>query len=97
MTSKLRTILVLGSGLMTDAIITYLLSSPKVPSAPIQNRIHIASNVLEEAKVMAEKKGLDRCTYSEVNVKDGRSLKPLISASDIVISYTPAFLHPHVA
>jgi saccharopine dehydrogenase-like NADP-dependent oxidoreductase len=41
--------------------------------------------------------GVDRCSYSEVNVEDSSSIKPLIEAADIVISYIPAFLHIHVA
>ncbi len=35
--------------------------------------------------------------YSEVNVLDDKSLKPIIYVSDIVISFVPAFLHIHVA
>ena len=46
--------------------------------------------------MMAEKKGLDRCTYSEVDVLNPSTLKPLIYTCDIVVSYIPAFLHHHV-
>jgi saccharopine dehydrogenase-like NADP-dependent oxidoreductase len=46
---------------------------------------------------MAQRKNPERCTYSEVNVQDAKSLKPLIYTCDLVISYIPAFLHIHVA
>lgn len=59
--------------------------------------IHIASNILKDAKHMATKKGLNRCTYSEVDVANAATLKPLVFACDIVISYIPAFLHHYVA
>ena len=62
----------------------------------IQHKIHIASNIVEDAKKLAEKMGLDRCTFSEVDVQSSASLKPLVENSDIVISYIPAFLHHHV-
>lgn len=53
--------------------------------------------MLSDAKSLAEKRGVDRCTYSEVNVEESASLKPIIYIADIVISYVPAFLHLNVA
>jgi saccharopine dehydrogenase-like NADP-dependent oxidoreductase len=52
---------------------------------------------LIDAKKLAEKKGLDRCTYSEVNVEKPESLAPLVYVTDIVVSYVPAIFHHHIA
>ena len=88
-----------GIRFRSDGIISHYLPSfkPKGIVAFIKNRIHVGSNILADAEKMAKKKGLDRCTYSEVNVEDLASLKPLVYTSDVVISYVPAFLHIHVA
>lgn len=47
----MKTILLLGSGMMAETVINYLLINPN-------HRIHIASHILEESKKLAEKKGL---------------------------------------
>jgi saccharopine dehydrogenase-like NADP-dependent oxidoreductase len=75
---------------MAESVITYLLSNPK-------NRVHVGSNNLAESMKIAEKKGLDRCTYSEINVSDSAALKSLIYTSDIIISYVPTNFHVPVA
>ena len=47
-------------------------------SSDIQHKVHIASNIVEDAQKLAEKKGLERCSFSEVDVQNSASLKPLV-------------------
>ena len=56
----------------------------------------IASHLPKEAEALALKNG-ERCSHYEVNVQDANSLGPLVEKADVVVSYIPAFLHPHVA
>lgn len=55
-----RHILLLGSGLMAEAVVIQLLKRK-------ENKIHIASNIVADAKKIADKYP-DNLTYSEVDV-----------------------------
>jgi alpha-aminoadipic semialdehyde synthase len=63
----------------------------------IKNHIHVASDIEEQAQKLAEKLGINRCSYSKVDVTNPNSLGPLVDNAEIVVSYVPAFLHMHVA
>ncbi|EWS73277.1 saccharopine dehydrogenase (macronuclear) [Tetrahymena thermophila SB210] len=88
MASKEHKILLLGSGLMAEAVVDYLLKRQ-------ENHIMIASNIEKDAQTLAQKK--QRCQSAYVDVTSEDSLTPLISNCDLVISYVPAIFHPNVA
>lgn len=61
----------------------------------IQNVVTIASNIVADAIKIAQK--YNNCKGCEVDVTDSNSLGPLVSASDVVISYVPAVMHIPIA
>ena len=93
----MRRILFLGSGLMAESVLNYLLLNKKVMIDWFQNLIHIASNVLKDAQHLAETKDIQRCTFSQIDVNDAQELKKIVFTADIVISYVPSFLHLPIA
>ncbi|EGR30969.1 saccharopine dehydrogenase, putative [Ichthyophthirius multifiliis] len=84
----MKNILLLGSGLMSETVVDYLLQRP-------ENYIMIASNIEKDAQAIAIRK--QRCNSSYVDVKNDQSLQSLIQNVDIVISYVPAVFHPLIA
>eukprot|EP00331_Platyophrya_macrostoma_P034960 CAMPEP_0176447832 /NCGR_PEP_ID=MMETSP0127-20121128/25312_1 /TAXON_ID=938130 /ORGANISM="Platyophrya macrostoma, Strain WH" /LENGTH=488 /DNA_ID=CAMNT_0017834445 /DNA_START=26 /DNA_END=1492 /DNA_ORIENTATION=- len=87
MQSSIKRVLLLGSGYMSESVADFILRRP-------ENHVLIASDKLHEAKAVAEK--FKRCEYTQLDVTNQKELLPLVEKSDIVISYVPAFLHPHV-
>lgn len=86
---KEKNILVLGSGMMVEPLIDYLLKRK-------ENKITIASDVHESAKSICDKKS--RCFPEKIDViKDELKLGDLVKSHDLVISFVPAFLHMYVA
>lgn len=83
-----KTILLLGSGLMAVTVVEYLMKRPDF-------HIIIASNIVKDAEDMA--RGKKNVSFAEVNVKDPKSLAPLVRKSDVVISYVPWTMHKFVA
>jgi saccharopine dehydrogenase-like NADP-dependent oxidoreductase len=90
-----KKILVLGSGLISEPLIDYLMKRD-------ENKITIASNNTEELKIMMNRKknqknfdNLRSHFLDVVNQKD--QLLNLISKNDIVIGLVPAFLIIYVA
>lgn len=98
-----KAILVLGSGLVSEPCVSYLLKR-------VENHITIASNNLLEANNLIknsilhcatfkeEREGIEkRLRASEINVlKDKPQLYKLISESDLVISLVPSSFHIYV-
>lgn len=60
----MKKILFLGSGLMAESVINYLLLNKNVRLFLYKNLIHIASNNLKDAQHLAESKDVQRCTFS---------------------------------
>ncbi|KAI9014374.1 Saccharopine dehydrogenase-domain-containing protein [Phycomyces nitens] len=87
-TVKLKTVLLLGSGMVAGPLVEHLLKRPDV-------RVVVASNMENEAKALvrnhsrAESVGLDISNVSQ--------LSGLVSKADVVVSFVPAFLHTKVA
>jgi alpha-aminoadipic semialdehyde synthase len=92
---KKKKILILGSGLISEPLIDYLMKRP-------ENKITIASNNLIEMKNMLEKKK-DNNNYSNLGttyidvVKQKPELINLISKNDIIVGLVPGFLIIYVA
>jgi len=89
MESKEKNILILGSGMMVEPLIDYLLKRK-------ENKITIASDIYEIAKSISDKKS--RCFPEKIDVvNDESKLGELVKSHDLVISFIPAFLHMYVA
>jgi alpha-aminoadipic semialdehyde synthase len=89
MENKEKNILILGSGMMVEPLIDYLLKRE-------ENKITIASDIYEIAKSISDKKS--RCFPEKIDVvKDELKLRDLVKSHDLVISFIPAFLHMYVA
>lgn len=61
---KTRNILLFGSGLMAETVVIYLLKRPEVHRFLLQNVIHIASNIVADAKKIVDRNDKTRCTFS---------------------------------
>jgi alpha-aminoadipic semialdehyde synthase len=86
---KKKSILILGSGLVSEPVIDYLLKRP-------ENHIILASNSQEQInKIISKKRNLN--TYIFDIIKNKEKLTELVKASDLVISLIPPFLHIFVA
>ena len=82
---KTKSILILGSGLVSEPVIDYLLKRP-------ENHIILASNSQEQInKIISKKRNLN--TYIFDIIKNKEKLTELVKASDLVISLIPPFLH----
>ena len=81
--------LVLGSGMVAGPLVDYLHGSSQ------KYQVTIASNVQSEAEALAKKR--ERITVTNLDVRDAEALGRLIRASDCVVSFIPATLHPIVA
>jgi saccharopine dehydrogenase-like NADP-dependent oxidoreductase len=89
--NKTKQILILGSGMMVEPLIDYLLRSP-------DNRITIGTNMISSAQMIIEKKNNTKLNAQELDVvQDESTLRALIRKSNLVVSYIPAFLHEIVA
>lgn len=86
--SATKKVLLLGSGLMSETVIDYLLKRK-------ENVITVASNIIKDAEKICSTR--ERCTPKPLDVNDQEGLKGLVRDADIVISYVPAFLHPKIA
>jgi saccharopine dehydrogenase-like NADP-dependent oxidoreductase len=86
-----KNILILGSGMMVEPLIDYLLKS-KI------NKILVATNMLDSAKQIVSKKGNSNLSCDDLDViKDKEKLNRFVRMSDIVISYLPPVLHIIIA
>lgn len=86
-----KKILVLGSGMMVEPLIDFLLKHPK-------NRITVATNMMQAFKIIMDKKKNPNLSAEELDVlQDVEKLNKLVKSSDIVISYLPPFLHGTIA
>lgn len=94
---KEKKVLLFGSGLMAEAVVSHLLRNPNVCFNLFKNMITIATNLIEEAKKISERTEPKRCQYTLIDVTKEDDVLKLIEKSDIVISYVPAFLHLHIA
>ncbi len=63
---------------MAETVVKYLLKRPEVTYIQIQNYIHIASNIVADAKKIAERNDPKRCTYSEIDVTDSKAVSELV-------------------
>ena len=86
--SKVKKILLLGSGFVSGPLVEYLIRNPDY-------RIVIASNDIEEAESLA--RGRSQCSTISLDISDSQSLSKLVKESDIVVSFVPAFMHVAVA
>jgi saccharopine dehydrogenase-like NADP-dependent oxidoreductase len=90
MESNNKKILVLGSGMMVEPLIDYLLKNEN-------NSVVIGTNMLVSATKLIEKKKNPRLTAEELDViQDEEKLRELIRKSHLVVSYVPPFLHERV-
>jgi saccharopine dehydrogenase-like NADP-dependent oxidoreductase len=86
-----KKILILGSGMMVEPLIDYLLKNPN-------NFIHIGTNLISSANAIIKKMNKKNILAEELDVtQDEGRLKKLIQQSDLVISYVPPILHEIVA
>lgn len=86
---KTKIILILGSGLVSEPVIDYLLKRP-------ENDIILASNSQEQInKILSKKRNL-RTQIFDI-IKNKAKLTKLVRESDLVISLIPPFLHIFVA
>jgi len=84
-----KTVLIIGSGLVSEPVIDYLLKRP-------ENHIILASNSQEQIlNVVSKKRKLE--IHSLDIIKNKEKLNELVKSSDLVISLIPPFLHIFVA
>jgi saccharopine dehydrogenase (NADP+, L-glutamate forming) len=82
-----KKILILGSGMMVEPLIDYLLKREN-------NRIVIGTNTLNIAQNIIDKRQGRKISAEEIDVmQEETKLRELIKASDLVVSYVPPFLH----
>jgi len=84
----MKTILVLGAGLVTRPLVCYLLDNPDF-------RLVVASRTVSKAEKLID--GHPRGEAKTLLVQDKASLQDLISESDLVISLVPYAYHVDVA
>lgn len=88
-TPKSKSILILGSGLVSEPVIDYLLQKK-------ENHIILASNSQEQInKIISKKRNLE--IHLIDIVKNKEKLNYLVKSSDLVISLIPPILHIFVA
>lgn len=86
-----KKVLILGSGMMVEPLIDYLMKRS-------DNSITLASNDIKHADYIIKKHSKQGIKAVEIDViKDKTKLLNLIKDSDLVISYIPPFLHEHIA
>jgi len=86
-----KKILVLGSGMMVEPLLDYLLQRK-------ENTITLGSNIITAAQEICQRKDISRCIPVEVDVvKDSSKLKKLVEEHNIVISYVPPTFHMYIA
>lgn len=83
-----RRVLLLGSGRVAAPLVDYFLKTPGTT-------ITVGSNSLDEARALCADR--PKTKASLVPVTDSTKLAEIVREHDIVISFVPAFLHPHVA
>jgi len=86
---KIKSILILGSGLVSEPVIDYLLKRP-------ENHIILASNIQEQINKISSKKRNLEIHFLDI-IKNKEKLYELVKLSDLVVSLIPPFLHIHVA
>jgi saccharopine dehydrogenase-like NADP-dependent oxidoreductase len=85
-----KRIVILGSGMMVEPLIDFLLRRE-------QNEIVIGTNMKEAADRLIEKKK-GKISVVEIDVvKQTQSLNDLVKSADLVVSYVPPVLHEYVA
>jgi saccharopine dehydrogenase (NADP+, L-glutamate forming) len=84
----MKTVLVLGAGLVTRPHVRYLLEIPGF-------EVIVASRTVSKAKALVN--GHPQGTAVALNVKDNAALEDLIRQADLVVSMLPYAYHPTVA
>jgi len=84
----MKTVLVLGAGLVTRPLVRYLLDQPNF-------EVEVASRTVSKAVKLIDNH--PRGTASELNLKNEELLKGKISTADLVVSLVPYSFHPTVA
>jgi alpha-aminoadipic semialdehyde synthase len=91
MDSTIKKILILGSGMMVEPLIDFLLKNQN-------NMILVGTNLMRTIEAIMNKKKNPNLTAEELDVlQDKEKLNQLVKNSDIVISYLPPFLHETIA
>jgi saccharopine dehydrogenase (NADP+, L-glutamate forming)/spermidine synthase len=84
----MKTVLILGAGLVARPLVRYLLDQPDL-------RIEVASRTVSKAEKLVENH--PRGAAKELNLKNEEGLKDEVSKADLVISMVPYGFHPKVA
>jgi saccharopine dehydrogenase (NADP+, L-glutamate forming) len=84
----MKTVLVLGAGLVTKPLVRYLLDAPEI-------QVVVASRTVSKAQALVE--GHPQGDARELNVEDTRALRAMIADADLAISLLPYIYHPKVA
>lgn len=87
----MKTVLILGAGRSSSALITYLLREAKGNGWSVV----VGDQSLEAAKERV--KGFENGQAIEFDIQDQASSEKKIAQADLVVSLIPASLHPHVA
>ena len=85
----MKTVLVLGAGLVTRPLVQYLLDRP-------DTRVTVASRTLSKAKNLVGDRPNGRAIAFDIT-RDGASLGGLVAEADIAISLLPYIYHLQVA
>ncbi len=84
----MKTVLVLGAGLVTRPLVGYLLDAPDI-------RVIVASRTVSKARTLIA--GHPQGEAQALNVQDADALRALVPKADLVISLLPYIYHVQVA
>ncbi len=84
----MKTVLVLGAGLVTRPLVRYLLDQPEI-------QVIVASRTVSKAEALIN--GHPQGEARALNVEDDAALRALVPQADLVISLLPYVYHPKVA
>jgi saccharopine dehydrogenase-like NADP-dependent oxidoreductase len=91
METSTKHILILGSGMMVEPLIDFLIRNPN-------NKIKVATNMMHTIESIMERKKNSNLSAEEIDVLQNKEkLNLLVKNSDIVISYLPPILHETIA
>jgi saccharopine dehydrogenase (NADP+, L-glutamate forming) len=84
----MKTVLVLGAGLVTKPLVRYLLGAPGI-------QVVVASRTVSRARALVQDHPQGEAR--ELNVQDTQALREMIAGADLAISLLPYIYHPKVA
>jgi len=91
METSTKHILILGSGMMVEPLIDFLIRNPN-------NKIKVATNMMHTIESIMERKKNSNLSAEEIDVLQNKEkLNLLVKHSDIVVSYLPPILHETIA